>query len=192
MDKASALRKIAEEIERCEECQRDKTGKAVPGEGNPNATVMLVGEAPGKKEAETGKPFVAQSGRVLDRLLSQIGLTRDDVYLTSPVKYLPQRGAPTQQDIIHGRTHLLKQINIIDPQLVVLMGRVAAQAVLDQPVPIKREHGRVVEKDGRTYFLTFHPAAILHDPSLRKDMEEDFQVLRRTIDQRSVERSRHD
>jgi uracil-DNA glycosylase family 4 len=124
------------------------------------------------------KPFVAQSGRVLDRLFSQIGLTRDDVYLTSPVKYLPQRGTPTQQDIIHGRTHLLQQIDIIDPQLVVLMGRVAAQAVLDQQVPIKREHGRVVERDGRTYVLTFHPAAILHDPSLRKDMEEDFQVLR--------------
>jgi uracil-DNA glycosylase len=155
MDKASALRKIAEDIERCAECQRDKTGKAVPGEGNPTANVVLVGEAPGKKEAETGKPFVAQSGRVLDRLFSQIGLTRDDVYLTSPVKYLPQRGTPTQQDIIHGRTHLLQQIDIIDPQLVVLMGRVAAQAVLDQQVPIKREHGRVVERMvGRT-FLPF-------------------------------------
>lgn len=177
MDKASALAEIADDIERCDDCKRDAVGKAVPGEGNPDADVVFVGEAPGKKEAETGKPFVAQSGRVLDRLLSRIGLSRDDVYITSPVKYLPKRGTPTQRDIAHGRTHLMQQIDIIDPQLVVLMGRVAARAVLDMDVAITKEHGRTVERDGRTYFLTFHPAAVLHNPSLSAELEEDFQPL---------------
>lgn len=88
--------------------------RTAPAGCHANAGV-LVGEAPGQKEAETGKPFVAQAGRVLDQFLSQIGLTRDDVYLTSPVKYHPPRGTPTLQAIVHGRTHLLRQIDIIDP-----------------------------------------------------------------------------
>ncbi len=171
MEKASALAKIAEEVERCEVCKRDAIGRAVPGEGNADADVMFVGEAPGKKEAETGRPFVAQSGRVLDRLLASTGLSRDDVFITSPVKYLPRRGTPAQEDIAHGRMHLMRQIDIIDPRLIVLMGRVAARAVLGRDIAIRSEHGQVVERQGRTYFLTFHPAAVLHNPSLSKDLE---------------------
>jgi DNA polymerase len=183
MDKSSALAKIAEDIKRCKVCKRDSIGKAVPGEGNPDAGVIFVGEAPGKKEAETGTPFVAQSGRVLDQLFARTGLNREDVFITSPVKYLPKRGTPTQQDIVHGRTHLLQQIDIIDPRIVVLMGRVAVRAVLGMDVVITREHGCIIERDGRTYFLTFHPAAVLHNPSLSKDLEEDFQKLQGILGQ---------
>lgn len=177
MDKASALARIAEDIERCESCKRDAIGRAVPGEGNPNAAVMLVGEAPGKKEAETGRPFVAQSGRVLDRLLATLELSRADVFITSPVKYLPKRGTPSPEAIAHGRTHLRQQLDVVAPRLVVLMGRVAARAVLDSDVAVMKEHGRVIEQDGRTYFLTFHPAAMLHNPSVAKDLDADFQHL---------------
>jgi uracil-DNA glycosylase len=176
-DKAAALTKVAEQIEQCAVCRDDTIGRAVPGEGNPDAAIVFVGEAPGKREAETGRPFVAQSGRVLDRLLTTIGLRRQDIYLTSPVKYLPRRGTPTREQIEHGREHLRRQLDIINPRLVVLMGRVAARALLDRDVAVTKEHGRIIEHDGRRYFLTFHPAAVLHNPALAEDLEQDVQTL---------------
>lgn len=190
LDKTQALAGIAAQIERCEACTRDSIGRAVSGEGSSNADIMFVGEAPGKREAETGTPFVAQSGRVLDRLLAAIGLNRVDVYLTSPVKYLPRRGTPTVEQITHGRTHLLQQIDVIDPRLVVLMGRVAARAVLGVDVPITKEHGNVIERDGRKYFLTFHPAAVLHNPALAPDLDKDAQKLRSLVRQMRLPQTR--
>src|SRR2546425_9448635 len=106
IDKQTQLDKISKEIELCKVCKVGKTGKAVPGEGNPDAKIVFLGEAPGKKEAETGRPFVGRSGQLLRSLIKEVGLKEDEVYITSPVKYLPLRGTPTPQDIAHGKTHL--------------------------------------------------------------------------------------
>src|SRR5437762_582030 len=108
MNKQKALDEIAKEIEKCEVCKVGKTGVAVPGEGNPDADIVFIGEAPGKTEAKTGKPFVGRSGQLLRSLIREIGLDDvKDVFITSPVKYLPLRGTPTPQDIAHGRVHLM-------------------------------------------------------------------------------------
>src|ERR1700685_3374875 len=102
MDKQKELDRLAREIENCKICKIGKNGKAVPGEGNPDAKIAFIGEAPGKQEAVIGRPFIGRSGQLLRSLIREIGLKEDEVYITSPVKYLPERGTPTSEDIAHG------------------------------------------------------------------------------------------
>jgi uracil-DNA glycosylase len=182
MDKQKALDKIAQEIEDCKICKVGKNGKAVPGEGNPDAEVVFIGEAPGRQEAVSGRPFIGRSGQLLRSLIRSIGMDDvKDVYITSPVKYLPDRGTPTSQDIAHGRIHLMKQFAVIQPKVVMLLGRVAAEGVLEKNVFVSKEHGAVIEeKDGIKYFLTYHPAAALRFPNKFKALlQEDFQTLKK-------------
>jgi DNA polymerase len=181
INKDEQLKKLAEEIENCTECKIDKTGMMVFGEGNPDAKVMFVGEAPGKNEAKTGRPFIGRSGQLLRSLIRSIGLKEEDVYITSPVKYLPNRGTPTKDDIAHARTHFSQQLSIINPEIIVLLGSVAAQGVLQEVIPVTKMHGTVVEKNGKKYFITVHPAAGLRFPPLKKTFEEDFEKLRELL-----------
>ncbi len=181
MNKVDQLSKIAKDIEGCKVCQEKKSGKAVPGEGNPDAKIVFVGEAPGKKEALTGRPFVGRSGQFLRSLIRDIGLKEEDVFITSPVKYLPDRGTPAPKDIAHGRIHLLKQLEIINPKIIVLLGSVAGQGVLEQKIPINMQHGNAIEKDDKKYFVTFHPSAALRFPPLRKLILSDFTKLKEII-----------
>jgi uracil-DNA glycosylase len=182
-DKTQKLQKIAHEIEKCSICKEGKIGIAVPGEGNPNARIVFIGEAPGKTESKTGKPFIGRSGKLLRSMIKDIlGIDDErDVYITSPVKYLPEKGTPTPAEIAHGKTHLDKQLDIINPKLIVLMGSVAAQGVLEEKIPVKTEHGHVISKNGKAYFITVHPAAGLRFPPLRKIFIEDFQKLHKHI-----------
>jgi uracil-DNA glycosylase len=181
MDKAQKLAEIASEIEKCKLCKIGKIGKAVPGEGNPDADVVFIGEAPGKNEAQTGRPFIGRSGKYLRSLINEIGLSEDDVFITSPVKYLPKRGTPTRQDIEHGKIHFDKQLEVIDPKIIVLLGSVAVQGVLNEKIPTLKNHGRVIEKEGRKFFLTIHPAAGIRFPPLKKLIEQDFKKLQTLI-----------
>ena len=182
MDKKRAvLAQIAKEIERCRICKQGKSGMAVPGEGNPDADIMFIGEAPGRQEAKTGRPFIGRSGQLLRSLIVESGLTEEDVFITSPVKYLPDRGTPTPKDVAHGRTHLAKQLAVIEPKILVLLGAVAALGVLEEKIPIVKRHGEIIEKDGRKYFITFHPAAALRFPKLKTLLLADFQKLRKLL-----------
>jgi uracil-DNA glycosylase len=184
MNKQVQLDKIAQEIEKCNVCKEGKGGLPVAGEGNPDADVVFIGEAPGKQEAATGRPFIGRSGQLLRSLIREIGLDDEkDVYITSPVKYLPDRGTPTSADIAHGRIHLMKQFAIIQPKVVMLLGRVAAEGVLEKKVAVVKEHGEVIEeKDGIKYFLTYHPAAALRFPNKFKALlREDFAKLKKLI-----------
>lgn len=183
MNKQKELDKIAKEIDECKVCQKDKIGIAVPGEGNPDADVVFIGEAPGKKEAVEGRPFIGRSGQLLRSLIREIGLKEEDVYITSPVKYLPERGTPTSTEIAHGRLHLIEQLNVIQPKAVMLLGRVAAEGVLHKKVAVASEHGEVIEeKDGIKYFLTFHPAAALRFSKRYKPLlQDDFQKLKKLL-----------
>ena len=181
MTKQQELDQITKEIENCDICKIDKIGVAVPGEGNPDADIVFIGEAPGKQEAVSGRPFIGRSGQLLRSLIREIGLDDEkDVYITSPVKYLPKRGTPTSEDIAHGRTHLMKQFAVIEPKFVVLMGRVAAEGVLEKKVFVTKERGKVIEeKDGIKYFLTYHPAAALRFPvKFKAFLKEDFQKVK--------------
>jgi uracil-DNA glycosylase len=182
MDKERLLRKIAREIDQCALCKRGGTGKAVAGEGSAAASVVLVGEAPGKEEAKAGRPFVGRSGRFLRSAMTGIGLREHDVFITSPVHYLPLRGTPTKAAIIHGRRHLFSQIEIIDPKIIVLLGKTACLAMLDSKQELLRQHGRIVRKDGRTYFITFHPAYAMRFPEGKAGFISDFTKLKKLIE----------
>ncbi len=183
MNKQKELDRISKEIQNCEECKLDKIGISVPGEGDPDADIVFIGEAPGKLEAKEGRPFIGRSGQLLRGLIRDIGLKEEEVYITSPVKYLPVRGTPTSGEITHGRTHLMGQFDIIKPKVVVLMGRVAAEGVLEKKVAVVKEHGQVIEeKDGIKYFLTYHPAAVLRFPWKFKElMTEDFKKIPKLV-----------
>ena len=180
-NKEKELERIAREIENCKECKRGKVGMAVPGEGDADANIVFIGEAPGKQEAATGRPFIGRSGKLLRQMIAEAGLKDKDVFITSPVKYLPIYVTPKPEDIEHGRKHLFEQFAIIQPKVVVLLGNVAAQAVLQQKLAIAQVHGSVVKKDGITYFISYHPAAALYYPRLREDLKKDFLKLKKII-----------
>lgn len=178
-EKQQCLDEIAKEIEECDVCKDGKSGRAVPGEGNPDADIVFIGEAPGRKEAATGRPFVGRSGQLLRSFIRDVGLKEEDVYITSPVKYLPDRGTPTATDISHGQKHFLKQLQVIDPLMIVLLGSVAARGVLSEKFAVLKEHGSIIERNGKKYFLTIHPAAALRFPKLKKILLEDFLKLKK-------------
>ncbi len=176
--KQQSLNAIAAEIACCKICQKNKIGVSVPGEGNPDAAIVFLGEAPGKQEAITGRPFIGRSGKVLRDLIGELGLTTEEVFITSPVKYLPEYVTPTPEDIVHGKVHLEKQLAIIEPKVIVLLGRVAALAVLGNVGAVLKNHGTVIEQDGRNYFVTIHPAAPLYAPKLKSVLVADFKKLK--------------
>lgn len=179
--KEGKLAGIAEEIRHCPICRQWGSGEPVPGEGHADADILFIGEAPGREEAKSGRPFIGRSGRLLRSMISEAGLTAEEVYITSPVKYLPLRGTPSKANVIHGREHLMKQVEIIDPEVIVLMGAVACLALLDRKVATTKEHGTTVLKDGRKYFITCHPAYGLRFPSGKITLQEDFRKLRELI-----------
>jgi DNA polymerase len=179
--KQIALDNIAQQIERCKMCKQNKIGKAVPGEGSSDADVVFIGEAPGKNEANTGRPFIGRAGKLLRTLIAEAGLKDDDVFITSPVKRLPVYVTPTEEDIAHGRKHLNKQLDIIKPKIVVLLGRVAALALLNKNISVAKEHGTIIEQDGRKYLIAYHPAAPLYSPKLRDEIMKDFKKLKKLI-----------
>jgi len=181
MDKSQALGQIAKTIERCRKCKEDKSGRAVPGEGNPDADIVFLGEAPGKNEAMTGRPFIGRSGQILRKLIRDAGLTESEVFITSPVKYLPDRGTPTKEHVAHGRIHLKKQLAVINPKIIVLLGNIASHAMLERAVPIMKEHGTIIVQNGVKFLLTLHPAAVLRFPKYKSLVLADFEKLKKLL-----------
>lgn len=175
--KRAALDEVSRRIAHCRRCRQGGVGKPVPGDGNPDARIVFVGEAPGRTEAETGRPFVGRAGQWLRRTIRSIGLDEDAVYITSSLKYRPARGAPSPAAVAHGRGHLLEQLDIIQPEVVVLLGSTACQAVLNERVPVRDRHGATIERDGRTYLITCHPAAAARFPAIGRAVLEDFRTL---------------
>jgi len=181
LKKQKELNAIADEIKSCQVCRKDKVGLPVPGEGRPDADIVFIGEAPGKQEAASGRPFIGRAGNVLRGLIREIDLNEYEVFITSPVKYLPVHVTPTPAEVAHGRIHLFEQFDIIQPKVIVLLGRIAALAVLEKDISVAQEHGKTIEKDGRTYFITYHPAAALYSPKIMIPLKEDFKMLKKII-----------
>lgn len=181
MTKERALKRIAGEIAGCRSCRKDCTGKAVPGEGDADARVVFVGEAPGREEAKTGRPFVGRSGKLLRQTIRDVGLSEEEVFITSPVHYLPDQGTPSKEMIRHGREHLFAQLAVIEPDIIVLLGNTACTAILDTKVEIMKLHGTTVLKDDRTYFVTLHPAYAIRFTEGKKLFLRDFARLKRLI-----------
>ncbi|MDX1688804.1 MAG: uracil-DNA glycosylase [Candidatus Promineifilaceae bacterium] len=199
-DKAAQMEEIAREVRNLKESPlygyRVENGyDPVVGEGDVDANVMFIGEAPGKREAETGRPFVGASGRVLDELLEGIGLEREDVYITNVVKDRPPDNRDPRADEIELYTpFLLRQIEIIDPRVVATLGRFAMEFMLEEfDAPeygrrISDLHGQPLEVDvpfgsvGKVTLLPlFHPAVALYNQNQRGTLEDDFRVLKRYL-----------
>jgi uracil-DNA glycosylase family 4 len=182
MDKLKNLERVNRQILRCPYCNKRNAGKLVVGEGNAAAHVAFIGEAPGRQEIKSGRPFVGTSGKLLRKYIAAIGLNESQIYITSPVKYLPASGAPTPDDIAHGRKHLEQQLDAINPKVIVLLGRVAAEAVLGQKISVSLVHGKAIKKSDKTLFIMYHPAAGLHNPNLKETQKKDFLKLKRLLD----------
>jgi uracil-DNA glycosylase len=147
----------------------------VPGAGNPDADIVFVGEAPGKNEDLTGQPFVGAAGKILDKLLESIGLTRDDVFITSIVKYRPPNNRdPKPEEKAAFLPYLERQIGVIKPKLIVPLGRHGMESFLPG-AKIGQVHGTLRrDAKGRAILPLMHPAAALYNSGLRRTIEEDF------------------
>lgn len=174
----TALADLAQEVSVCERCPlaQGRT-KAVPGDGPENAAIMFVGEGPGFHEDRQGKPFVGAAGQFLNELLQSIGLQRTDVYITNVVKCRPPGNRDPQPDEIEAcRAFLDRQIALIKPKVIVTLGRFSmARAFPNEK--ISAIHGKPRKVGDIVYVPMFHPAAALHQPSLRRTVEEDFAKL---------------
>jgi uracil-DNA glycosylase family 4 len=167
--------------------------KPVIGEGSPTADVLFIGEAPGKQEAKSGRPFVGASGRVLDELLASIGLDRGDVYITNVVKDRPPDNRDPRADEIDLYAPLLdRQIAIIQPKVIATLGRFAMDFVLSkfdapqQGEKISHLHGQPIEVEAPYGTVTvvplYHPAVALYNRDQRGTLEDDFQVLKKLVE----------
>jgi uracil-DNA glycosylase family 4 len=155
--------------------------RMVPGEGSPDAEVMLVGEAPGAREDEQGRPFVGRSGRLLDELLAEAGLAREEVFITNVLKARPPRNRdPRADEVAHHLPWLQAQLEVIGPRLIVPVGRHALKRFAPRAA-IGEVHGRVLEVDGRTLFPMYHPAAAMYDQRLRPTLFADARALREVL-----------
>ncbi|MHA2352083.1 MAG: uracil-DNA glycosylase, partial [Candidatus Thorarchaeota archaeon] len=165
MTRRKQLEELHEVIRKCTLCPLHETRtNAVPGEGPTTSRVMFIGEAPGAREDESGRPFVGRSGDLLISMIQEIGLSRETVFITSILKSRPPKNrAPTQVEICACRPYLERQIEIINPQVAVLLGGVAISSLVG-PWKVSEAHGRFYETDDRTYFMTYHPAAALRFP----------------------------
>jgi uracil-DNA glycosylase len=188
------LERVAAEAATCTRCRlHESRTQVVFGQGDPDAKLMFVGEAPGFHEDRQGLPFVGPSGQLLNRLLAGIGLRREDVYICNVVKSRPPRNRDPQPDEIAAcRPWLDAQIRLVDPKVVVTLGNFAAKTLLETTTGISRLRGGTYPFQGRVLLPTFHPAAALHaegrrfaGPSPREAMEEDFQTLAKLLAERT-------
>lgn len=185
MTKEEALAEVARRIAVCEQCKYAPNQNPVPGEGNPDAEIMFVGEAPGAKENETGRPFVGAAGKFLGEMLNSIGLEREDVFIANAIKYQPPGNRdPLPEEIALQLPFLKKQIAIIQPKLICFLGRHAMQALLpDNDKPISVLHGQLVKNDNQYYLPLYHPAAALYNGGMRKTLLDDFAKIPGYMDQ---------
>tara|TARA_Y100000389_G_scaffold199987_1_gene239480 strand:- start:615 stop:1340 length:726 start_codon:yes stop_codon:yes gene_type:complete len=172
------LDSIAENIKVCEKCKLCETRtKAVPGKGNFDADVIFVGEAPGRNEDMHGEPFVGAAGKRLDMILEDTGINREDVYITNIVKCRPPKNrVPSKQEEEACNDFIKQEIEIINPKIICIMGNTAYGTLLDGK-EITKNHGKIVEKDGRKFFVTFHPAATIYNQKLVDELKNDFRRL---------------
>jgi len=189
------LRKIKDEVINCKKCslsqERIKNGfYPVIGEGNHQAKIMFVGEAPGLQEAKTGRPFCGAAGRILDELLDAVGIKRENVYITNILKDRPPKNRdPQKEEIKACIAYLERQIELIKPVIICSLGRYAMEFLMekfglgDMVQPISKIHGNVFE--AKTLFQNtkiipfYHPAVATYNPNMKEVLQKDFQILKK-------------
>ena len=178
------LEELRAECLKCEKCGLCATRhNVVFGVGNPRTDVLFIGEGPGENEDLKGEPFVGRGGQLLDKMLSVVDLSRDkNIYIANMVKCRPpQNRDPEEEEVAACRQWLQKQIEFIDPKIIVCLGRVAAIRFIDPNFKVTKEHGQFFEKDGSLVMGTMHPAALLRNPHSKPAAMEDFFALQEKI-----------
>ncbi len=156
------------------------------GEGPEHAKLMLIGEAPGEREAKTGRPFVGNAGRLLDKYLQKAEIDRRETYITNVLKVRPpENRTPKKSEVKEALPFLIRQIDLIRPAIIVCLGSIAVQAVLDPKAKITQIRGEWAEKDGIRIMPTYHPSAVFHDEDkkelLKQDLHQAGSVLKRLL-----------
>lgn len=179
-EEAKELNKIREEVLVCQKCPLSKSRTiAVPGEGSFSAEIMFIGEAPGATEDIKGIPFCGAAGKFLDEMLEVIGLRRSDIFITNTVKCRPPENRdPEDSEKEACRPYLDRQFKAINPKLIVCLGRHSTSTFLPGAGGISKLHGKALRRpDGRVYLPLYHPAAALHNGSLRETLINDFKKI---------------
>ena len=174
---------LYEELSGCQRCRLcEHRTNVVPGEGNPNARLMFIGEGPGQEEDRQGRPFVGRSGELLTRMIHAIGIERSEVYICNVVKCRPPQNRNPEPDESEACLNYLRaQVALVRPKVIVLLGKVACRYTLGEEIFITRDHGRWFERKGTWFIPTFHPSALLRDPTKKRDAWDDFQKIREKL-----------
>lgn len=182
---AETLDHIKEDIgAACTRCKLCTLGRSqiVFGVGNPKARLMFVGEAPGEEEDKRGEPFVGRAGQLLTKIIEAIGLTRDQVYIANVIKCRPPNNRnPEPDEVAACEPFLFRQIDVLQPKVIVPLGKFAAQCVLKTMDPITKLRGRQFDYRGATLIPTFHPAYLLRNPSAKREVWEDMKKVREIL-----------
>jgi DNA polymerase len=179
------LEELSASLHNCQRCKLAKLGrtKVVFGVGNPNASIMFVGEAPGFNEDQQGEPFVGAAGKLLDKLLESAGLSRSQVYIANVIKCRPPNNRDPEQDEVDTcKPFLLQQIELINPKLVCTLGNWATQTILEKKVGITKVKGQAIKLERFVVFPLLHPAAALHQGNLLDTLKDDFKKLKSYLD----------
>jgi len=169
----------------CQKCRLcEHRNNIVPGEGNPNAQLMFIGEGPGQEEDRLGRPFVGRSGELLTRMIHAIGMERSEVYICNIVKCRPPQNRNPEPDEAEACLPFLRaQVALVRPKVIVLLGKVACRYTLREEIFVTRDHGRWFERKGTWFMPTFHPSALLRDPTKKRDAWDDFQKIRAKLNE---------
>ncbi len=178
------LNTIAAEIRSCTRCPLYKTAtRGVPGSGSPTARLVCIGEGPGASEDEQGVPFVGAAGELLTNILGAVNLSRDEVFITNVVKHRPPGNRnPAPDEIEACMPYLLRELDLIQPKVIVAFGNFAAQTLLNTKDGVGKLRGQVHRYRGIPVIVTYHPAALLRNPSWKRPTWEDVQLARRILD----------
>ena len=189
----SRLESLENKIKTIENCNLKKNAsKIVFSDGNIQSPIMIVGEGPGQKEDELGKPFVGDAGNLLNKMLKAINIKRDKIYITNVVNYRPPNNRKPEPSEINRYSEFLKEhISIIDPKILILMGSTAMEAILGSNKRISKERGQwkevIIKQKNFKAIVTFHPAYLLRKPDQKKFSWEDLKIIRKEIDQQNFE-----
>jgi len=170
---------------KCKKCDLYKTrNHMVFGQGNPDSKIMFIGEGPGKQEDLSGNVFVGAAGKLLDKMLTAIDLKRDDIYIANIIKCRPpQNRDPLVEEREACLDYLREQVRIINPKIIVCLGRISAITIMDSNMKITKEHGKWMKKGKFWMIATFHPAALLYDDSKKKDSWEDLKKIKEKLNE---------
>jgi DNA polymerase len=179
------LQELAKSLHDCQRCKLAKLGRSqvVFGVGNPHASIMFVGEAPGANEDQKGEPFVGAAGKILNDLLASANLSRDQIYIANVIKCRPPNNRDPEQDEVETcKPFLMQQIQLIRPKLVCTLGNWATQTLLERKVGITKVKAQAFYMKDFVLFPLLHPAAALHQGNLLDTLKEDFKKLKEFLD----------